>query len=93
MSTESMIERAAKAQFAQEHGSDGCTWQRADRDSREYWCSAARAAILAALELTDEQVGEIQATLVLDRHFMERGDIRKVLSALRASASVEDGTP
>lgn len=49
-----MLDRAAKASFCTEHGSDGCVWERSTEDSKGYWRDSVRAALLAALDPEDK---------------------------------------
>lgn len=105
VSTESMIERAAKAIFVTE----GHTAP--DLELPAMAVAKARAAILAALDPKDDALVEMMAREIAmygTSHFgddtpfdqqpvvqraMRMGEARAALSALRASASVEDLPP
>lgn len=96
-----MIERAAKASFSTEHGSDGCVWERSTEDSKGYWRDSARAALLAALDPEDidmhEYVGEAlveeyQRMMKEDGGWNSGGLMRVVIKAMRDLAGRSDGT-
>lgn len=99
-----MLERAAKAMFAEEHKAvSGIRWEN-EGEFREFWRNSARAALLAALDPEDRELVEVHAMAGVSRAcraapegsslskllFSQRRAIaQEVVAALKAAAQGE----